>query len=410
MYDPTLHTKTLARQIRKSDFEPGPLQIQIAQKAVVLDTAVLIAANGFQSVALRKANVAGRDVFQQSSLPEALITRHISENIRRVTKVKQSDRQSIVRCIRSLLAEGTAFNILKLDIRSFYESINIDDIVESLSNDPAFSRQSIALLSSLFDAFRQQGIVGLPRGLELSATLAEYALRDFDRSTSLKQGVRFYSRYVDDIFIMLEPTKDVDDLIYELKQMLPNGLEFRRSKTKICRFSRLITKSPQNEDDFSFLGYNIKVSKIFRVENALRREVSLDIAAGKVKKIKRRIALALLDFNAGGSYADLHDRIKVLTSNYEFFDGQTGARRLAGLRYNYSLINAKKSRSLTSLDHYLYNALFSRNPKNRLRPQLTVPQRRQLWGYSFKSGFRDNRFFAYNQNRLHQITRCWSHA
>ena len=117
-----------------------------------------------------------------------------------------------------------------------------------------------------------------------------------------------------------------------------------------------------------------------------------------------------MDFNNGGKFDDLHDRIKILTSNYEFFDNRTGARRLAGVRYSYSLIDHKTSSALASLDLFLYNGLFGNHPKNRLKPALTIAQRRCLWGYSFVSGFRTNRFYSFGQNDLHRITGCWSHA
>ncbi len=410
MYDSTLHAKTLARQIRKTDFEPGLLQIQLAQKPSAIARAVEVANAGFQSVALRRANIAGREVFQQSSLPEALITRHISENIRRVTNVRQGDRQSIVNCVRSLVSEGTAFNVLKLDIKSFYESVDPGATVKKLRNDAAFSRQSVEVLDSFFRSLQQQGVRGFPRGLELSATLAEYVMRDFDRAVSHLSGVRFYSRYVDDIFILTSPAVQPADIIYDAGGNLPEGLSFRRTKTRVCQFNRQISANPTVQYDFTFLGYCIKVTNILRSSDGLRRQVDIDIAPAKVRKIKRRIALAILDYNNGGSFADLHDRIKILTSNYEFYDNRTGARRLAGIRYNYALIDPRESGSLAALDLFLYNALYSNNPKNRLRPTLSYPQRRCLWGYSFTSGFRSNRFFTFSQNDLHRITRCWSHA
>lgn len=410
MYDSTLHSKTLARQVRTSDFQPGLLQIPLAQKEAAIATAVQIADAGFRTVSLRRTNIAGREVFQQSSLPEALVTRHVSENIRRVTKVKQGDRQSIVKCVRALVSEGTAFNVLKLDIKSFYESIDPVALVENLRNDAAFSRQSVEVLDTFFKALERQGVRGLPRGLELSATLAEYTMRNFDRTANRLKGVRFFSRYVDDIFIITSPLTQPEELISSAFDILPAGLVFRRTKTKVCQFSSQVSASVTLEHQFSFLGYCIRVTGISRKNGGLERMVSVDIAPSKVKKLKRRIALAILAFNDGGSFEDLRDRIKILTSNYEFFDNKTGARRLAGIRYSYSLIDPEKSQSLKSLDHFLYNALYSRHPKNRLRPQLTIPERRCLWGYSFKSGFKNNRFFTFGQNDLHRITRCWSHA
>lgn len=410
MYDSTLHARTLGRQIRISDFQPGPLQISLQQRDATIRAAVLVANSGFTSVAFRQSNIGGKPVYQQASLPEALITRHVSENIRRITKVKQSDRQAIVKCIKALSAEGTDFNILKFDVRSFYESINPFAIVNDLRQDAAFSRQSIAVLESFFRALKAQGIVGLPRGFELSATLAEFAMRSFDQRMADLRGVRFYSRYVDDILVISSPNTALEDVQTAASGWLPEGLSFRRNKTKAYEFGRRISAASQLEHEFVFLGYCVKVGQITRTDEGLQRAVTLDIAPNKVRKIKRRIALSLLDYNDAGNFDDLHDRIKMLTSNYEFQDNKTGARRLAGVRYSYSLIDGQKSVALGSLDQFLYNAIYSSNSRNRLRPQLTTQQRRTLFGYSFRSGFLKNRFFAFEQNDLHRISRCWSHA
>ncbi|MDE0947582.1 MAG: hypothetical protein OSA39_12195, partial [Sphingobium sp.] len=90
MYDSTLHAKTLARQYRKSDFQPGLLYIPVGDKEVGVQGAVALAQNGFQHLALHRSRIGGKNVYQHRSIEQALIIRHISENLRRITGVKQS--------------------------------------------------------------------------------------------------------------------------------------------------------------------------------------------------------------------------------------------------------------------------------------------------------------------------------
>ncbi|RZK29447.1 MAG: hypothetical protein EOO61_20645 [Hymenobacter sp.] len=60
----------------------------------------------------------------------------------------------------SLLSQGTAYKAVKLDIKSFYETVDTDSIISQLRSDSAFSRQAVNLADSFFDALctRKMGI------------------------------------------------------------------------------------------------------------------------------------------------------------------------------------------------------------------------------------------------------------
>ena len=410
MYDSTLHAKTLARQYRKSDFQPGLLYIPVGDKDLGVQNAVALAKTGFQNLALHSSRIHGKDVYQHRSIEQALIIRHISENLRRITGVKQSDRQMILKGIAQVGASGLAFTVLKLDIRSFYETIDINPILQKLTGDPAFSRQSVGLLSSFFQALRRRQIFGLPRGLGLSATLAEYAMRPFDNAISAQSGVWYYSRFVDDVLLVLAPNINVDEVLENAKAQLPQGLALSRNKTKSYQFSSNVSGADIEEHAFTYLGYRVSIGRIVRqTDNRLRRTVTLDVAASKVKKIKTRVARSLHAFNSNGNFNDLLQRLQLLTSNYGLEDYDTGQMRYVGVRYNYSLIGLP-SAALADLDRYLLNALTNTHPNNRIRPQLSASQRRKLTSLTFTTGFEDNRFFTFSPERIASLARCWVHA
>ena len=411
MFDSTVHAATIARQIRKSDFSSNLWVFTPADREDAIQEALRIARNGFANPSLRQSVLRGKAVYRQSSLPEQLLTRHASEAVKRITRVRQSDRQSIIKSLRRLWSEGSAFNALQFDVRSFYESIDPTWIISRLRTDPAFSRQSVDIIESFFEALARRNIPGLPRGIGLSATLSEYLMRHFDRAMADTDGVRFYRRYVDDIMIVSSEYVDPLVIQHTARAELPVGLTFGRAKSRIHQLSKAHVGNPHGvTTTFNYLGYQFSVSPIIKAQQKWYRDVHVDISPKKVKTIKRRICLAFLQYKSDGMYIDLLDRIKLLTSNTWFNDEQTGRTRLSGLRYNYHQIDASSSRALLELDRFLVNLLCSAHPGNRLRPAVSNLQRRQLLGLGFSSGFHDNRFFKFDETRLGQLVRCWSHA
>ncbi|MCQ8240483.1 antiviral reverse transcriptase Drt3a [Rhizosaccharibacter radicis] len=411
MLDTTIHPKSLERQLRRSDFARRTPQEDILFKEAILAEAMQIAADGFDIAHLQVSQIHGKPVYQHAKLSQALLIRHASQNIRKLTGVKQSDRQSIIKSLISLLREGVAFTVMKIDIKSFYESISTAHVLDSLRNDPAFSRQSVFVLDSFFDALRRRGIQGLPRGIGLSATLAEFAMRNFDQNISNVAGVRFYSRYVDDAILVITDNANPAEIRALMKRYLPPNLDFNQKKTKNFDFERFNrTDTDRVEHVVEFLGYAISVGKITRKNQIFSRTVEVDISGKKVAKIKRRLAKALIEFNDGGSFDDLLDRVKILTSNYEFTDNDSGQKRYSGLRYSYPHINAEASRSLTTLDKFFVHAIVSKKTSNRLRPNLSEDQLKKLLGFRFMRGYNHNVFFSFNIKRFEKLVGCWSHA
>ena len=411
MFDSSLHAKTLARQFRRSDFHPSSWNVALADKESIIADALSLARVGFDRVSLRQNSLGDKTIYRHAAIGEALLIRHVADGVRRITGVRQSDRKGIVKSLVAVVGEGIPFGVLKFDIRSFYESVDPFEIIANLRADSAFSRQSVNLLESFFDALRRQGIRGLPRGIGLSATLSEYMLRNFDRAIAAHPGITFYSRYVDDGIIVASPQQDLDDMRAFVSAALPQSLELHRAKTKAYVFGRYVRGNPGIiEREFDFLGYNLKVSEIIQIDQSRLRNVELDISAKKISKIKRRMAKAILAFNDGGNYAHLISRTKLLTSNFGYIDKSSGQQRFSGLRYNYGLIDPHQSSALIELDRFLTNVIKSPHPGNRLRPNLSEAQARNLLGFGFKRGFLRNRFFTFREDHLRQMIGCWAHA
>ena len=80
------------------------------------------------------------------------------------------------------------------------------------------SNETKQLLEKIFNKVQQPN--GLPRGLNISATLAELYMKDFDHNIVTTDGVFYYSRFVDDIIIFSYKEITLDYLNKILKKIL----------------------------------------------------------------------------------------------------------------------------------------------------------------------------------------------
>jgi len=412
MYDPTIHRSTLNRQFQRRDFQADKRLYNADYRSSIVDNALVRAKQGLDGVQLIKTTRRGKKIYQIKNLPDALLIRLIRNNIRRVTSVKQTDRGHIVDCIAEMLAQGLPFRAYKFDIKSFYETVDIEHITRRLSADIAFSGPSLQVLKGFFASISEDGISGLPRGMSISATLSEYVMRSFDRFVTAHPSVWYYSRFVDDMIIITSGKEKPRQFVAALKRSLPTGLRFNQ-KSRFYNFKDYQKGTPEIvENSIDFLGYSFHVSNAQhdKINNRLYRNIRIDISERKVSKIKTKLCLALVDFNKTGDFETLRNRIRLVTSNFMYIDKSTGRRRPSGIFYNYPKVVAATSQSLVKLDRFLAAVLSSPHPKNRLRPSLSQSQQQELLRLTFASGFAKKRFFHFSPATLAKLTRCWTHA
>lgn len=412
MFDSTIHRRTIVRQFQASDFSAEPKLASEQYRQEVAAKAVEIANTGFVGIGLKKSILRGKAVFQLTNLPELLIVRHLTANIRRITGVKQDDRSYIVECVRRLLEEGIPFRVYKYDVKNFYESVLVEDILDKLGDDVAFSGQSVRALKSLFENLQFSGVIGLPRGVGISATLAEYLMRNFDYKISNLPGVWYYSRFVDDKIVITNIEASPETFNQDVKKELPSGLTFNQKSTDIVFKDFVKGNIGLREGGFDFLGYKFSVSLSYRNSSAKKivRDVSVDLSEGKMKRLKTRFIKSTIKYNSGGSFEDYRDRVRILTGNFRFTDKKTGRSRVSGIYFNYPLIDIDQSESLPELDRFVRSIVSSRNPKNSLRPALSKAQAAEIMRLTFVQGFQERRFFHFKPSRLEALTSCWAYA
>ena len=110
--------------------------------------------------------------------------------------------------------------------------------------------------------------VGIPRGIGFSAYLSELFLRGFDSRIKSSSNVTYYTRYVDDIIIIVTPKhrneiKSVLAYKEEIKKVLwdTTKLSINTSKTEVIDLTKENKERKRSITyTLTYLGYKFKIS------------------------------------------------------------------------------------------------------------------------------------------------------
>jgi hypothetical protein len=384
-------------------------------------------------------------------LPNKLIIRKLNDNIKRIYKDEQANRRIIIAQVKTLLSETCPYWVIKTDIKSFYESIGREKIISKFHDDSLLSYHSMHLLKKVFSNPTLAATSGVPRGMNISATLSEIYMRKFDKWIRRFEGVYYYARFVDDIIIFSNSLTSSINLIQNLDSKLSElaeGLKTNYLKTELfdgrtlkaidIKNGKALSKLKQLE----YLGYsfikekeqiNIEVLKSFKnveklkytvetkystilherisfidfatIQSSKENILKVTIADKKLKKIKTRIIKALFDFGKNKDFALLEKRIMFLTGNYSIRKSEEGNDLRAGIYYNYLQVNDFKV--FEELNSFFRKAIFSKATHFASKIALTPPQRRQLSKYCFIAGFKLKVYYQFTYAEIKQIINCW---
>lgn len=426
MLDQSLNVKNLAR-VRRTDDEyrfhikSGTIDQRISDLAAAIDDGTFV----FKP--FKKIEKADFIAYTCDDFETALVVRKLNDSLRRLYKVRQSDRGEIVQQVKGLLSETTPKHVIKLDVASFYDTVNRQAILQKLVDDHLLSYRSKKLLALLFDtAFPELGS-GVPRGLNIRATLAEIFMRDFDVEVKRVSGVYYYARYVDDIIVFTHahpfPIKK------SIGSLLPSGLKLNKKKSREiftvdcrchsvcsclgdckCRVRCACKVDEALFHKMDYLGYSFSFFDVNEARRDKANRVVLSIADKKIKKIKARLVRSVLDYARRPDFALLSDRLKFLTGNFVIKDVRRKIDIKTGIYYNYHLIeNGKTDSALRDLNLFLRSGVFASSSRygKIISKNLSIDQKRQLSKYSFISGFSTRRLSNFKPKRIRQITECW---
>lgn len=346
------------------------------------------------------------------NISQKLVLRKLNDNIKRIYKDEQANRKFIIHQAKTLLNETAPFWIIKTDIKAFYESIDRDRIFRKLKNDAMLSYYSIFLLKKIFENPNIASNSGLPRGLNISSSLSEIYMRNFDKSIQRHKDVYYYARFVDDIIIFLNNKESALELFDNLNNIISNeklNLKINDEKTELIDGTNFkILKKGYNRKPFhnniEYLGYKFYLNE---TESNRANKLQISIADKKTNKIKTRIVKSYVDFTNTNDFELLKKRIKFLSGNYGISKSNDGSILKAGIYFNYTHLNNLEV--LKELNVFHKKIIYSKKGSlgTKLNVKLSSHQRDILKKHCFIAGFRNKTYNSFTFVEMGQIIKSW---
>lgn len=152
-------------------------------------------------------------------------------------------RRRFERMIRNYITHnGTEGYILLVDIKKYFESIN-HEVLKYIIKPRMTNEHSevIDLINYIIDKSSKTD-KGLNLGSEAPQILAVYYLNSVDTYIKVVKGIKYYGRYMDDIFIISNSKTELASLLKEIEiQLAELKLEINKKKTHIIKLSHGFT-------------------------------------------------------------------------------------------------------------------------------------------------------------------------
>ena len=136
------------------------------------------------------------------------IGKQLQYNISHLYKLRAGNRRAIISQLRDALNHSFNQFVVRTDVSQFYESINRDLLLREMEQDQILSWASKRFIKQCLASYGSGSgqTSGLPRGLGVSAYLAELYMRSVDREIMQIPDLTYYARYVDDIIAVFSPS------------------------------------------------------------------------------------------------------------------------------------------------------------------------------------------------------------
>jgi hypothetical protein len=335
----------------------------------------------------------GKDLYTVDNISEYFFAiNQVQHNVSRLFNVKQSNRNSIVQQLISLLSDKFPKAVVRTDISNFYESIDHATILKSVNQDNLLSPKSRKIINQILRSYKDLSgsDKGVPRGIGVSAYLSELFMRKIDRLIRATPGVIYYARFVDDIIVVLipNPNEQPRDFLEEIKRTIEINSTVLTNPAKT--FQKNIYDS--SSCNFEFLGYE------FIVKDGT---VKTKLTTRKLKKIETRLDLVFTEY-INLSVVDERSARKMLVSRIRFLTGNTRlannkSKILIGIFYSNSYLT--EMAQIKHLDNLL---------KKHTNTRLTsVSLKKRLSKYTFLEGFKNQRFSSFSGKQLREIMKIW---
>jgi hypothetical protein len=366
----------------------------------------------------------GSQLYEIEHNPENyFVTKQLQRNIYKTFKVKQASRKTIINQLQLLLDDGFPKIVIRTDIKSFYESIPHKEILALIEENSLLSYPSKKIIRRVLNQYWNilitDGIksatderIGIPRGIGFSAYLSELYLRGFDKKIKSLSNVTYYTRYVDDIIIIITPSsskeiKSKQSYINNIKNILLSStkLNLNIDKTEVLNLTKENgERKIQQSYDLTYLGYNLKLSYSKKTEikgNKTKTSITKDklqifMSDDKLQRYKNKIDTSFSNYSTNIlKYASeknatermLLKRLKFLTKNHRLFRRKSNV--FIGIHFSNEFLTEPYA-DLKKLDNYLKQqiSILPASTNSKVRAHLNA--------LSFEKGFKTKSIVRFN--------------
>ncbi|HEM8338301.1 TPA: hypothetical protein U2M54_000356 [Providencia rettgeri] len=359
---------------------------------------------------LKSLNINSKNIYTTTTLHHKLILRRCDSSLKKLFNIEIQNRHSIIDELTVFLKESPEYSIIRVDIKSFFESINQNYLLKTLEENKALSYINYNIILNLLNSYNSKTVdsnnIGVPRGLEISSSLSEISLLEFDNNLQKIDNIIYYGRFVDDILIISNNSftfNEIESILlsYDLK------LNYLKSqKIDLKKYSEHILPV-----SFNYLGYKFT----FPFENQPSskqkkkefRKIIISISDNKLKKIKTCISKSFYSFYKNNDFDLLIDRLLFLSTNRNLSSEKHKKKIPTGIYFNYSKIN--DFLCLKEIDSFMKKIIFSHSV--RLNKAKKTPFNKKQINILIKINFENSHkkiiYKSFNTRRLKEITRIW---
>jgi len=345
-------------------------------------------------IRLRPVSISGGDtIYLTDKCPENYFAmKQLQKNMYRLFQVKQSNRYSIISQLKILLEDKFPKYVVRTDISSFYESIPHEQAHALTQGNNLLCPLSKKLIRQVLSEYKRLtgNDIGIPRGIGISAYLAELYMRDFDELIREIPGVTYYARYVDDIVVVFTPLSNEPARDY--RQEVQGKIEFMHLTMNPSKTIEVDLLSTSVSHQIEYLGYEIVFGG---------GKVSTRLSNKKVNKYRTRVDNAIAEYNSLSKIDEkkarsiLVKRIRFLTGNTRLTNNKRNV--LIGIYYSNSQLT--DTSALVGLDLYLQTKIATEIHSASLQ--------NRLMKYGFHQGYDTKRFSPFSTKDLSEIMRAW---
>jgi hypothetical protein len=376
---------------------------KLIEKLAVVSSAVT--AENFKLQIVVDTTITTKPVYKTAHNLENILTlKQLQYNFRKLYKVKQSNRYSIISQLKNLLDDGFPKIIVKTDIKEFYESIPHDKLLRKLYDENLLTHLSRRFIQQILSEYKTIAATtkGVPRGIGISPYLTELYMRDIDAKIKSIPNVMYYARYVDDIIVIFMP--DIDNTARDYKKTIKDififeGLTMNEDIDK-TRIIDLTDKHRKQNYFIEYLGYKF----ISGYDANKHIPLKLTISEKKKKRYGERLSKAFTLYvkqskgNEKQARKHFVKRIKFLTSNTRLVNNKRNV--ITGIYYTNSLVNTNVDFNV--LDRYFAKLISKFALPAALANRISPPKN------SFVKGFDPTCISKFNAIELNTMMKSWT--